>query len=342
MLKPSCNVIKRDGLECCCQCRVQLFRRARLASTDQRLDLQPTVLNRRQVRRVGRQPQHLRLGVGHCCFNLAGLLHWQIIQQHNIFRAQLRHPPFADRRITAERIDRPFETQWREHAAQTQTPDQRHPGAVIARYALVDSCATHRTSRGPRHRQMKASFVGEDEPATVQSGDFATQSLAVGFDPLRSREALFSEAHQASVAHGRESRDELQLWLFFSSVPTVPQVRRLVALRLGSATASVTFHSTLPDSLRRAAVGRGSGPLRTASATWQQCGGQRRISQPLDPTSHCRAHMPRQSCRASPLNKPSCEMNGLTCSANASANRNRRQTTQTMSDFELCLHENKR
>jgi hypothetical protein len=76
---------------------------------------------------------------------------------------------------------------------------------------------------------MKACFVGKDKAATIQASDSATKGLAVGLDPLRSRQTSFYEAGRVSVKHGRQSRDGLRLWSSFSSTPPVQRAWRLVA-----------------------------------------------------------------------------------------------------------------
>jgi hypothetical protein len=273
MPEPTVNVIKCHGFERISQRRVQVLRRAWLASTHQSLDLRPTVLYRRKVRRVSGQPQDLRFDRSDGLLNLTGLMHRQVIKQHNVFGAQLRAERLTNIRIKDHRINCTFNREWREQAAQTHTPDQSHALAVIARHALVDSFATRRSPIGSGQGQMKACFVGKDKTATIQARDSLTKGLPVGFDPFGSRKAFFYEADPTSVRHGIQSRDVLVLWPSFSSVLPVQRAWRLVAQRLGFATPQATSRSTAPDSRHHAEAARGSDPHARVSSFWQRCNG---------------------------------------------------------------------
>ena len=176
---------------------------------------------------------------------------------------------------------------------------------MIARHALIDSLSTRRPSVGSGHRQMKARFVGKDQAATIQPGDPAAESLPVGFDPLRSREAFFYAAAQASGAHGKCSRDALVLWLSFSTMPPVPRAWRRVAPPRALATRRATSPSTSPDNRRRAAEAQGSDHHARVSSFWQPCSGSRQKYR--RPRREClrQLHRPAPISLASQLSTPS-------------------------------------
>jgi hypothetical protein len=191
MPEPTVNVIKRHRFERVSQCRVQFLRRAWLASAHQSFDLRPIVLNRREVRRVSGQPQDFGFNRSDRLFNLTSLMHRQVIKQHNVFGTQLRDQRMTDIRIKNHSVNCTFNREWGEQSTQTQTSDQSHCFAVVARHALIDSCAARRASRGSSQGQMKACFVGKDKTATIQARDSATKSLPVGFDSFGSGKAFF-------------------------------------------------------------------------------------------------------------------------------------------------------
>jgi hypothetical protein len=305
MPEPTVNVIKCHGFERGGQRRVQVLRRAWLASAHQSLDLRPTVLNGREVGRVSGHPQDLGFNRSDCLLNLTGLMYRQVIKQHDVFGAQLRDQSVTDIRIKDHRINRTFNRERREQPAQTQTPGQSHCFAMITRHALVDSLSTRRTSIGSGQGQMKACFVGEDKTATIQAGNSAPKGLPVGLDPLRSSKAFFYEVDPTSVRHGRQLRDGLRLWPSFSSVLPSRRAWRLVAGRLGSSTTRVTSRPRLLDSRRHAEAGRGSDPRARASSFWQRCNGPRQTYQRLRQVCLRQIHKPAPVFLVSQLSTPS-------------------------------------
>jgi hypothetical protein len=305
MPEPTVNVIKCHSFERVTQCRVQFIRRAWLASAHQSLDLRPTVLNRREVGRISGQPQDFCFDRSDGLLDLTGLMHRQVIKQHDVFGAQLRDQSVTDIRIKDHRINRTFNREWCEQPAQTQTPDQSHCFAMIARHALVDSLSTRCTTIGSGQGQMKACFVGKDKTAAIQASDSATKGSPVGCDPLRSSKAFFYEAGRASVRHGRQSRDGLQLWPSFSSVLPVQRAWRLVAGRLGSSTTRVTSHPRLLDSRRHAEAGQGSDPRARASSFWPRCNDPRQTYQRLRQVCLRQFHKPAPVFLVSQWSTPS-------------------------------------
>ena len=306
MPEPTVNVIKRHGFERVSQRHVQFLWRAWLASAHQSLDLRPAVLNRREVGRVGRQPQDLRFDRGDYLLDLTGLMNRQIIQEQNIFRAQVRDQHPTDIRIKDHRINRAFKTERGEQATQAQRPDQRHPFAMIARHALVDSPPTRRAPIRSGHRQMKARFVGEDQTAAIQPGDPATESLPVGFDPLRRRKAFFYAADRVSGAPDKCSRDALALWLFFSDRRLVPRAWRLVARPLAAATRRAVSRLTSPDNHRRAAAVQGSDRHATVSSFGRPCSDRRQKYRRPRRACFRQSHKQVPISLASLLSTPSC------------------------------------
>ncbi len=305
MPEPTINVIKCHSFERVSQCRVQFLRRPWLASAHQSLDLRPTVLNRREVRRVSGQPQNLCFDRSDGLLDLTGLMHRQVVEQHNVFGAQLRDQRMTDIRIKDQRVNRTFNREGREQSAQAQTPDQSHCFAVIARHALVDSPPSRRPPVSSGHRQMKACFVGKDETATIQARDSATKSLTVGFDPLRGGEAFFYEAVRVSVRHGRQSRDALRLWLSFSSEPPVLRVSRQAAARLAGATVPIACHRGWQDSLHRAVSGSSHSLHDSGGANERPCGGQPQRLMPSRLMSLHHFRKPLRSSRVNQSSKPS-------------------------------------
>jgi len=273
-----------------------------LASAHQSLDLRPTVLNRREVRRVCRQPQDLCFDVADRLLDLTGLVYRQIIQEHNIRGTQLRNQHLIDIRIKGYSINRALKTERRKQSAQTQTSDQSHSFAMIARHALIDSFATRRTPISSGQGQMKACFVGEDQTATIQAGNSAAKALSVGFDPLRSSKAFFYEAARTFAEHGRQLRYALRLWLSFSSEPQVLRVSRQAAARLAGATISSACHRGWQGSLHRAVSGSSRSIHDNGGANERQCGGQ---PQRLMPSRLMFLHHFRKPLRSSRVNQSS-------------------------------------
>ncbi len=90
-----------------------------------------------RVRRVSGQPQDLCFNRSDGLLNLTGMMHWQVIQHHNVFGLQLRDQSLINISIKDHRINGAFKREWREQSAQTQTPDQRDSPSLIARHALL-------------------------------------------------------------------------------------------------------------------------------------------------------------------------------------------------------------
>lgn len=306
MPEPTINIIKRHGLKRIAQRHVQVLRRAWSPTTHQSFDLRPTVLYRREVRRIGWQPQDLGLDRRHRLLNLTRQMHRQIVQKQNIRGAQLRAEHLFDIRIKDQSIHRTLNAQWRKQPAQTQTPDQGHGLAMIARHSLADSLATRRTPVGSGQGQMKASFVREDQAATIQASHPPTESLPVGFDSFGCPEAFFYAAARVSEAHGKYSRDALALWPFFSNRRPVPRVWRRVALPLAVGVRRATSRSMSPDNRRRAAAARGSDPHARVSSFWRGCNGLRQKYQPLRRECLRQFHRLAPVFLASQLSTPSC------------------------------------
>jgi hypothetical protein len=292
MPEPTFDVIKRHGCERVTQRRVQLLRGPWLSPAHQRLDLRPAVLYRREVRRVSGQPHDFRFDFGDRRLDLTGLMHRQVVEQQDIPRAQLRDQYPTNVRIEGYGIDRAFETERREQPAQAQRPEQRHPLAMIARHTLIDSFAPRRAPASPRHRQMEARLVGEDEAAAIQPRDPAAEGAPVGLDPLGGGQTFFYEAGRAFAAPGRRSRDGLRLWPSFSDRPRVLRASRQAAARLAGATVPGACHRGRPDNRHRAASGSSRSLHESGGADERRCAGQPRRLRPSHRASLCHSRKP--------------------------------------------------
>src|ERR1044071_2813341 len=321
MPKPTINIIKGHCFQCSSDCCIKLFLCSWLSPSHQRLDLRPTVLYRRKVWRIGRQPQHFGSHTSNRLFNQARLMNWQIVQQHYLVGPQLRHQQVSHVSIKDRLIYRPLDTQSGYPASQRKRPYQRVPSALIARLACTDSLPTPSSPVEACHSQMKARFVCKNELPAVELRNPLTESLAVCCDPLGCCHTFFCEAGRAFAVPDKESRREFALWLSSSSRrPVLPELCRVV-VPPSRATKSVTHYSILKDSRQREAWEQGRDHYDGAATIERQFGEQRQKYQPLHRVCLGRSRMPTRSSPVNQSSKLSCLMSGLTRRVNASAKR---------------------
>lgn len=104
MLKPPCNVCECDRVEGIGEPNIQLCSCAWLAPPQKRFDLRPAVFDGREIRGVGRQPDHARFNCGRRTLNITGVMHLNLVEQHKIMRRQARHEQLRHQRLKSRGV----------------------------------------------------------------------------------------------------------------------------------------------------------------------------------------------------------------------------------------------
>lgn len=132
MLNPPCNVCECDRVEGIGEPNIQLCSCAWLAPPQKRFDLRPAVFAGREIRGVGRQPEHARFNGGRRPLHITGVRHLKMVEQHPSLRRQARHEQLRHQRRKSRGVHCPRQTQSGHPPAQPQRANDRHDRAMIA------------------------------------------------------------------------------------------------------------------------------------------------------------------------------------------------------------------
>ena len=159
MGKPALSIRCRHRFPCLSQRDVERLIRARLRTTQSRLELRPTRLNRRQIGRIRRQILNPSPTTDNRFGNARHFMRTQVIHHHHVARPQSRSQDLLD--IDAKHIAR--RRSWNRHqrleTGQRKRPDQRHVPPRVPGHAVADALASGGAPIASRHRQIDPRFI---------------------------------------------------------------------------------------------------------------------------------------------------------------------------------------
>ena len=142
----------------------------------------PTRLDRIQVRRVRRQELEPSAAAFDQFDDALVLVRPRVVEDHDVSEVQLRDEAFADPASKTPAVRRREDRSKRDPAAQAQCADHRHAGAPVHRTWVVQFFAATDPRMRATHREVRRSFIDENEARRVHSSQSSEESSALSLD----------------------------------------------------------------------------------------------------------------------------------------------------------------
>ena len=149
---------------------------------EQRLELGEQLLDRVEVRAVGRQVEDRGAGFRDRLAHTIDLVGREVVEHHDVAGFEAWRQELLDVGAERQTCHRPVEDQGRDHAVLAQPGDEGRGLPVPVRHGADQTGAERTAPVAPRHVGRGRGLVEEDEPGGVHEGLPATPSAALRDD----------------------------------------------------------------------------------------------------------------------------------------------------------------
>src|SRR5258708_17272721 len=168
MGKPAASILGCDQGQRLSNGLLERFACASPNTAQKGLQFGESLLDRREIRRIGRQKQEAAALGFNGLPNPCSLMNAQIIQDHDLSRAQSGCEDVLNVECKGARVSSSIQNEGFSHALQRQGSHQRHSGSIVPSHPPCGPFSTRRASITGGPRNGGATFIKKGQLTTFQ------------------------------------------------------------------------------------------------------------------------------------------------------------------------------